>query len=210
VERFPLPLDPAMEARQRLVDLHLEGDDTAQTRRWRQALIQADARAGAARSERSRYLAGMASMALAEETLEAYRAVRLVEPLDRNLRRKRELMETSLEAFGRAGEYRIAAVTTAATYHTAEIYADFARALMESERPRNLDELALEEYEMLLEEQAYPFEEKAIELFEVNTARTRQGIYDQWIRRSFVQLAVLMPVRYAKQERSEHLVETLR
>lgn len=210
VERFPSPLDPAMDARQRLLEAHLASNDANQVRRWREAIIRADAQAGSARTERSRFLAGTASMALAEETLEAYRAVRLVEPLDRNLQRKRRLMEQSLEAFGRAGEYRIAEVTTAATFYTAEIYADFGRALMASERPRGLDELALEEYEILLEEQAFPFEEKAIELFEVNTARTSQGLYDQWIRKSFEQLALLLPVRYAKQERRESLVETLR
>ena len=37
---------------------------------------------------------------------------------------------------------------------------------MNSERPSNLNELELEQYELALEEQIYPFEEKAIKVHE--------------------------------------------
>ena len=39
-----------------------------------------------------------------------------------------------------------------------------AKDVLNSERPENLDDIALEEYEILMEEIAYPFEEKAIEI----------------------------------------------
>ena len=53
----------------------------------------------------------------------------------------------------------------------------------------------------MLEEQAFPFEEKAIELFEANARRAADGVYDEWVRRSFDALATLKPARYAKAER---------
>ena len=81
--------------------------------------------------------------------------------------------------------------------------------VMDSERPAELDADALEEYEFLLEEQAFPFEEKAIELFQANTNRAADGVYDEWVRRSFGQLAELLPARYAKLERSEDVVTGL-
>ena len=56
---------------------------------------------------------------------------------------------------------------------------------MDSERPKGLDELALEQYELLLEEQAYPFEEKAIAIHEANMRRSWDGWYDDWIQQSF-------------------------
>jgi len=62
----------------------------------------------------------------------------------------------------------------------------------------------------LLEEQAFPFEEKAIELYEVNASRTASGVYDKWVESSFEQLAVLMPARYAKFEKAEIYVAELR
>jgi Flp pilus assembly protein TadD len=71
---------------------------------------------------------------------------------------------------------------------------------MASERPANLDADELEQYDLLLEEQAYPFEEKAIELHEVNAARAADGLYDESVRQSYDALARLKPARYAKQE----------
>jgi hypothetical protein len=58
----------------------------------------------------------------------------------------------------------------------------------------------LEQYEILLEEQAYPFEEKAIEIHEVNAQRAWQGVYDQWVQSSLKSLQTLLPGRYLKPE----------
>ena len=78
-----------------------------------------------------------------------------------------------------------------------------------SAEPADLDAETLEQYEFLLEEQAYPFEEKAIELFQANTDRASEGVYDDWVRKSFEELAILMPARFAKLERSEDVVTAL-
>ena len=112
-------------------------------------------------------------------------------------------MEDLLEDYGRAAAYDVGPVTTAATYRIAELYRDMATALLDSERPPELSPAELEEYEFLLEEQAFPFEEQAIEIFEVNAARAADNVYDEWVRRSFEALADLQPARYAKAERSE-------
>jgi hypothetical protein len=134
---------------------------------------------------------------------------RISQPLAESLKRKKTLMEDVLDAYGKAAEYGIAEVTTAATFRLGEVYQQFSRDLMQSERPRDLDADALEQYELLLEEQAFPFEEKAIERYEVNGARAAQGVFDEWVQRSFVALAELVPARYAKLERSEHVVTSL-
>ena len=83
-------------------------------------------------------------------------------------------------------------------------------ALPSIERPKKLPEEQLEEYNSLLEEQAFPFEEEAIELHETNAARTVEGIYDEWVRKSFAALVELSPGRYAKAEIGETLVEAIR
>ena len=80
---------------------------------------------------------------------------------------------------------------------------------MDSERPNDLDADALEQYELLLEEQVFPIEEKAIDLYKANTDRTSEGIWDEWVEQSFDRLAGLLPARYAKLERSEDVVTAL-
>ena len=101
-------------------------------------------------------------------------------------------------------------MATAATHHTAELYHDFGKALMSSQRPKGLSKEELEQYNVLLEEQAFPFEEKAVELHEANARRSAQGIYDKWVRASYAALGEMRPVRYGKSELSEVSVRAIR
>ena len=39
--------------------------------------------------------------------------------------------------------------------------------------------------------------------------RISAGVYDEWVKKSMAELAEIMPVRYAKTERSEILVEAI-
>jgi outer membrane protein assembly factor BamD (BamD/ComL family) len=206
VERYPAPLDPAMEARQTLVDLHKKRGNPAGSIEWLQAIVAADRAAGELATGRSKTLAANAVLELAEPDRQAFDTVVLSSPLEKSLKRKKNLMEKALAGYARAADYGITDVTTEASYHVAEIYRHFGLALMESERPAELDAAALEEYEFLLEEQAFPFEEQAISIHEKNTERTRNGVYDEWVAGSFTQLAALVPGRYARNEKGEHLV----
>jgi hypothetical protein len=119
-------------------------------------------------------------------------------------------MEDVLKAYAASAEYGIAEVTTAATYRTAELYQDFGQSMLNSQRPKKLSKAELEQYNVLLEEQAFPFEEKAIELHETNTKRAADGIYDEWVKQSFAALGKLRPVRYGKAERSEGVIDAIR
>jgi TolA-binding protein len=209
VQDFPRPLDEAMEARLRLVDLSTVMHDSGARDLWNRELVRADREAGSDRTERSRYLGAKAALALTERAVSDYAAIRLVAPLDQSLGAKRAAMERALELYGKALDYGVAEVTTAATYGMAELYRTLAEDLLASERPAGLDAEALDQYDLLLEEQVYPFEEKAIELHEVNAQRTHEGVYDAWIERSFAALALLVPARYAKAEVGEAYVATL-
>ena len=210
VDKFPSPVEQAMEARLQLVALYEKAGDVAKQRYWQQQIVAADRSAGSQRSDRTRYLAAHARLALATADLEKYRRVKLIEPLKKNLATKKGLMKITIAGFTEAAGYKVADVTTQATFLTGELYSDFSKALMQSERPRNLNAEELEQYDILLEEQAYPFEEKAIEVHETNTQRIASGVYDHWTRRSMASLAELMPVRYAKQEEGESYVAVLR
>ena len=210
VEKFPSPVEQAMEARVQLVSLHEKAGDIANQRYWQQEIVAADLAAGTQRSDRTRYLAAHARLALAAVDLDKYRTVKLIEPLQKNLAAKKDLMKLTITGLTEAAAYKVADVTTQATFLTGELYADFSKALMQSERPSNLNVEELEQYNILLEEQAYPFEEKAIEVHETNTQRIASGVYDHWTRRSMASLAELVPVRYAKKEEAESYVAILR
>jgi len=161
------------------------------------------------RSDRTRFLAAKASLELAAPVRRSLVAMKITHPLADSVKLKKSLMEDVLKVYGDAAAYGVAEVTTAATFRLGEVYQQFSKDLMDSERPQDLDEAALEQYDLLLEEQTFPFEEKAIELYQANAARTADGVYDEWVRQSFAALANLMPGRYAKTERSENVVMAL-
>jgi len=210
VKRFPQPLNPAMEARNRLSAMAVKAGDSSGHDYWLKEMIAADRAAGAARTDRSRALAAKATLTLAGPVREDFMRIKLVAPLKKSLAEKRKAMEAALKAYSQALDYQIAEVTTAATYESAELYRQLAKDLLSSERPKNLSKDELEQYNVLLEEQAFPFEENAIKLHQVNAARAKDGEYDEWVQKSFDALAQLNPGRYGKVEVGEQLVESIR
>lgn len=210
LQQHPQPLEPAVEARYRLARLAKADGQGAREAQWMKAVLQADQGGGTARTARTRYLGATAALALAQPVFDDYRKVALVEPLAKQLKLKKARMEDTLKAYGVAADYGVAEVTTAATFHIAALYQDFGKSMLNSQRPRRLSKLELEQYNVMLEEQAYPFEEKAMELHEVNAKRATAGIYDEWVQRSFAALAQLRPVRYGKAERSEGVIDAIR
>lgn len=197
--RHPQPLDLAVQARWRLAQLNSGPVAT----RWLQEVVRSDAAGGSARTDRTRTLAAQAALRLTEPQLEAYRKIALVEPLARNLKAKKAQMETVLKAYGNVTEYGVAGATTAATFYTAALYQDFGQAMLKSQRPKGLKKAELEQYNVMLEEQAFPFEEKAIELHEANAKRSALGVYDEWVQKSFESLSRLKPGRWNKAERAD-------
>jgi tetratricopeptide (TPR) repeat protein len=206
VTRFPVPASEALEARLKLADLAAANGDWPTRKRWLEAIVKADREMGAERSDRSRFLAATSTIELARPLRDAFNAVALTAPLDKSLKLKKSRMEQALQAYGQAADYGVAQVTTAATFETADLYYQLSRDLLASERPKDLDADEAGQYDVLLEEQAFPFEEKAIDLYRVNAERAGDGIYDEWVRASYARLAVMVPARWSRTERSEDVV----
>jgi len=205
----PTPVGDAEEARQRLADYAAQRGDATGRDRWYQEIIRADGEAGSQRTERTHYLAAKSQLALAQPARDAFRAVRLTAPLKKSLVVKRDALERAMDGYKRAAGYQVAEVTTAANYEMAELYGTLAKDIMASERPAQLKGDALEEYNSLLEEQVFPFEEEAIKAHELNAARAKDGVYDEWVRKSFEALARLKPARYGKTELTQDVVTSL-
>lgn len=202
VKRFPAPFDAAVEARQKLADLAMKRDP-ARRKALLEELVRVDQTAGADRTDRSRYLAARAALELALPARDAFNAIRLVLPLKKSLEAKRTAMQRAIKDFEGADAYAIAEVSTSATFEIAELYRRLAEDLIKSDRPKTLKGEELEQYDLLLEEQAYPFEERAIEIHLVNTARAQHGLYDDSVRASYAKLAKLKPARFGKFEQDE-------
>ena len=210
---YPIPFAEANEARFIMSEFYVKSNETSKRRFWLNKLIQADKQAqqqtNIQRSDRSRYLAAMASNVFAEDKLYRYKSIKLTQPLKNSLAKKKTALSQALEAYNQTLAYKVEEFSTAANFSIADIYHQLAKDLMASSRPDNLNELELEQYELLLEEQAYPFEEKAIGIHETNAQRSWQGVYDDWVQQSFKALESLLPGRYNKQERNVEVIDEI-
>ncbi|MFT7126973.1 MAG: TolA-binding protein [Pseudoalteromonas tetraodonis] len=209
VTNFPHPLDKAVDARQRIIELAAERGDLTSQRFWQDELLQADLAGGEARSDRTRRLASTAALALADEADRGFEAVKLRLPLQTNLLAKTERLKSALSAYKIVVNYRYSDQVPKAAFQIAELYARFGKAILNSERPSGLDEIEAEEYGFALEDKAGPLEEKSIAAHEANAARLYEKILDPWVVKSLELLAERVPGSYAKRERSDNYVESL-
>ena len=209
VNDYPRPIDYAMETQKRLSDIYMEQADFQRYNQTLNAMVEFDSEAGADRTDRSRYLASGAALVLAEQKFKQFAAIQLVQPFEASLAQKQTKMDESLVALENLVSYEVSDITAAATYMIAETYREFSRSLTESERPADLTAAEISDYELVIEEEAWPFEERAIEVHEANFELLAAGVYNPWVQKSLDELAILMPGRYAKNESSHGFLESI-
>jgi TolA-binding protein len=205
---FPQPVELNLETRNKIAEILKAQNDRTSYLEELGNIVAIDASAGSARTPRTRYLAGTAALVLAEDAFKAFVAVNLVQPFEVNLQKKRELMNTATQKCSQLVDYEIGEITAAATFYLAEIYAHFSKALTASERPEGLSPAEREQYELAIEEQAYPFEEKAIQVHESNLKLISRGIYNAWIEKSLQKLAESVPARFARPEEASGIISS--
>ncbi len=206
---FPEPVELNLETRNKIAEIVKAQNDRKSYLDELEKIVAIDASAGSARTPRTRHLAAQAALDLAEPEFDAFVAVKLVKPFEVNLRKMQELMKTATQKFSRLVDYEIGEITAAATFYLAEINAHFSKALTTSERPEGLSPVEREQYELALEDQAYPFEEKAIHVHEDNLKLISRGVYNVWIEKSLHKLAESVPARYDKPEETIGIISSL-
>jgi outer membrane protein assembly factor BamD (BamD/ComL family) len=208
VGQFPEPIEVAVVTRFKIAEIYRARGEEAARLEQLEELVAAEAAANP-RTPRTRYVAARAALVLAEGIYRRFEQIELVQPFDQKLREKRGQMEAALRAFKRLVDYEVGEITAAATYYMAEVYSNFSQSLLESERPSGLSESELRDYEAVLDEEAFPLEQRAIEVHEKNLELLAAGVYDPWIQKSLDRLAHLMPGRYAKFEASSGLIDSI-
>lgn len=214
VSEYPRPFEPALESVYELYSLALEEGSPASLRRrsaeFAESLMTFERNGDDLRTIRSRTLAAEASWAATEVERDRFEAIRLLLPLAESLGRKTASLRKLVADIDRTQAYGIAEYVTAANHTLGQAYLTLSKDVLASERPAGLNALESEQYTILLEDQAYPFEEQAISTLEANLAMIQKGIYDSYIEQSIAALSQLLPVRYDKQEVSLDVARSVR
>jgi hypothetical protein len=202
VNEFPKPIETGLETRSKIAEMYKAANDDSRYQDELKKIVSIDASAGSERTGRTKTLAARSALVLAERLYQDFVLVKLKQPFEVSLKEKKQRMDATIKGMSELVDYEISDVTAAATYYIAETYSDFGRSLTQSERPTNLGAAELKEYEDALDEQAFPFEEKAIGVHEKNIEMLRAGVFNDWTKKSLERLTELMPGRYAKPEMS--------
>jgi len=205
------PFDIAQEVRFKMSEFYRVSQEPNKRYFWLRKILSFHAKQASepASQPRAIELVSNAAFNLGVAHQQTFKWRKLTAPLQQSLKRKQTAMKQAINYYEQVLNFQLAAYVPQTTFNLAEMYRQLAVDMMNSDRPSDLDELALEEYEILLEELAYPFEEKAIEIHLSNSKRAWQNIYDEWVAKSFSTLAELSPALYNKQERTHDVVEAI-
>ena len=220
---YPEPFDIAQEVRFKMSGFYQQTKEPNKQYYWYRKIINFHEQKFTSPTEkvnpRAVYLASVAALGLGEAHQQTFKQNKLTLPLNKSLARKQKAMKLAIGYYKKLLSFQLAEFVPHGTFNLAQMYRQLGQDVMSSQRPQDLDELALEEYDLLLEEIAYPFEEKAIEIHTNNAQRAWQNIYDNWVEKSFAALAELEPALYDrsynpkltnKADKKEHIVDAVR
>jgi len=135
-------------------------------------------------SDRGKYYAAKARYMQGEAVMRQYEAVTIegdVKQLKTRLKKKSELLKKAAETFLGTAEMGVAEWTTASLYQVGFAYESFAKALLTSQPPSNLNADEKELYKQSIEEFVIPIEERGLEAYESGWQKAIElGIFNTW------------------------------
>ncbi|WP_096084790.1 tetratricopeptide repeat protein [Agaribacterium haliotis] len=207
---YEQPFEVRMEARYKLASIYAQTGDVGKSQYWLRRIVDGDRKAGSQRTERSRWLGAWAHMQYGDYFAGEFERSRLRQPLPTSLAKKQKFMGDAISRYEQSAELGFLEFTTQSSYKIAGLYNELASALHNSPRPQGLSATDLQTYNQVIEQQSAPLKQLAAELYSANVERAWQGLYNEWIQKSFDVLQELNPDRFNKQERLTNYGEEIR
>ena len=209
IKRYPDQFDLAIEAHNAQITYYASQNEPAKQYEWQGKLVAFEKSSSKQRTARSASLAANAAFELTYRDIEEFESVALSLPLKKSLEKKTKSLKQVVGKLEALAEYQDSVIMSAATHQIGSIYRTLARDILKSERPAGLNEMELEQYNILLEEQAYPFEEQAMDIYRINIQKVAQGHYDKWIEQTYEVLAEMNPTEFKRNLKVTPYVETM-
>lgn len=194
LEASPVAVDASEHVRLQTMRYRLI-EAGGQSAKWREEMVSVELQSSW-HSEQTLHWSARGALVMGAEAAAEFAGIELGIPLETSLGLKQRAMERAQEYFRNAEALGRASVLPESLFRRAELHRIMARDLMASTAPGELNELEKMQYRMLLEEEAYPFEERAISLHSENHQRISAAGFNSWIEKSLTVLAELHPGRY--------------
>lgn len=152
------------------------------------------------------YYFGKAMLKLLEKPFKEFLNLKLTQPFEDSLTQKTELMQKLVNKYMKVSKLNTFDLTTISFYQMGILLENFRNSILSTPLPRELNEEEKEEYVFMLEEKAFPYEERALKLYEQNIRfGSAESVTNEHINKSYARLAYLAPALY---KRNEDVFET--
>jgi hypothetical protein len=159
------------------------------------------------RADRKKHLATIAeilSLSYLKQAMAYYpqfKRIELNQPIQNTLNQKLKAFQVVQSLLQKSQSQPSQKHFFAARFLESQLYLDLALSIQNSERPEGLSELAMAEYEILLEDKLITYEDQALVLTEESIRMAQDSEHwGPWVARLYQQAAALYPSLYAKQE----------
>jgi len=197
----PQDYEAQFNAQRRLVALHKKLNEQTQAQRLIAQMVKADLASKQA-TQKTRSQSLTYAVSIAKQATSRYEAVAITRDLQNSFKRKKAALEQAAAELNQLKQFNMPLADQIASQGIGDLYTHLSKALLQSPIPAGLNELETEEYKIILEEQAFPFEEEAVGAFEQNVKRLQSNpkLWSQPIENSYKELSKLLPIRYRKPE----------
>lgn len=147
------------------LDSGRRGDSRTSLRLLEEGLRKADAGGSEAFPQEVAELAGKAHIEVGENWAEQFRKTRLVVPLEKSLAIKDRFFRRALGDFAKAERAGSLELSLQASRRSGDLYLEYGKAILGSQRPKGLAESDRDEYEEALKSRARPFFERSVDWY---------------------------------------------
>jgi len=136
-------------------------------------------------SEVESYFPANSQYMIGEIKFDQFRKIKLSRQLKRRLKQKQAKFREVVKAYTAAAHYKVAEWTTASSFKIGQAFEEFAQAIWDSPRPKNLKEPDLKTYNAKLLQTVLPLKQKALTTYEANIKQADENSIDNyWISES--------------------------
>ncbi|MBI5599346.1 MAG: tetratricopeptide repeat protein [Deltaproteobacteria bacterium] len=148
-----------------------------------------------------------ARLFLVNERLDGYMKVELTQPFEETMQHKTELLDGLIAEYSGLVDENIPELLPEIFFSMGTAFENFRDAVLRSERPSDMTEDELREYNFLIEETAYPYEDRAVGAY-TSGMKTglSQKLFDEWVDKSLERLAILRPALYKRQFEEDNAI----
>ena len=186
LNEFPGENERILEALFKIAFAHEQKNSTSRANLWYKKLLDKYNQLASSGLFADEYFAAHAAFRLGEMKKTQFKAIKLIPPLQLNLKRKQAVFNELMKLYVNVTNYNIADWTTAAFYSIGLAYEEFCQDILQSPAPHNLNVQQQDSYWASIEQQwIIPLQKEALKYHQMNqNLALENSVENEWVDKS--------------------------